>query len=519
MTVAETQGIEPADLAAGTEIDEYTLGDGVFKGGMSTLRTATSSVGKKVMVKFFIQESSYQRELSSLLALQEAESRNVISLIDYFEAEEEDEWFPQSVIVLELGIASLQHWAHGKRPVSEVYLKLILLDILGGLESMYAAGLVHCDLKPANIMQFACPHQEQGIWKLIDFDCACKVGQPVRGLTLDYCAPEVLHATRAGKSLMATHALDMFSCGQIIHWMASTTPIWGKEEATDAVMAHMLCQDSEFPISSSTFPQLPVYHLAVELLRKDPVRRLTLKVLEKKSYFRSTLDTRVVSDLLKQRLAIENIDTDEDEEGGAGTVMIPKENDSIFINFSQIWSTNGWGRQISRDTLVEVLKNYLSVDTTALEVLDEFIDKFLALSLEEGSSTATGDPVTIERVNQAFPKIASKCQLGDWILHQVHLKSQSRIYMIRLARQKIEKYLKGRPVYHLCCESNLKITTYCMESALKALDSLSDVDTSIRIRVLGVMDMIGYKGPAEDEEEDLHMLVRFNDEATQLSAK
>ncbi|RKP14017.1 kinase-like domain-containing protein [Piptocephalis cylindrospora] len=438
MPVAEMQGIEPADLAAGTEIDEYTLGDGVFKGGMSTLRTATSSVGKKVMVKFFIQESSYQRELSSLLALQEAESRNVISLIDYFEAEEEDEWFPQSVIILELGIVSLQHWAHGKRPVSEVYLKPILLDILGGLESMYAAGLVHCDLKPGNIMQFACPGREQGIWKLIDFDCACKVGQPVRGLTLDYCAPEVLHATRAGKSLMATHALDMFSCGQIIHWMASSTPIWGEEEATDAVMAHMLCQDSELPIFSSTFTQLPVYHLVVELLRKDPAKRLTLKALRKKSYFQSTLDTRVVSDLLKQRLAIEDIDTDEDEEGGAGTVMIPEENDSIFINFSRyvrhrglrrIWSTNGWGRQISRDTLVESLKNYLAADTTALEAVDGFMDKFLPISLEDNLDAAAGDPVTIERINQAFPKIVSKCQLGDWILHQVHLKSQSRIYM------------------------------------------------------------------------------------------
>ncbi|RKP11390.1 hypothetical protein BJ684DRAFT_22050 [Piptocephalis cylindrospora] len=287
-------------------------------------------------------------------------------------------------------------------------------------------------------MQFACPHQEQGIWKLIDFDCACKVGQPVRGLTLDYCAPEVLHATRAGKTLMATHALDMFSCGQIIHWMASSTPIWGKEEATDAVMAHMLCQDSEFSISSSTFTQLPVYHLVVELLRKDPAKRLTLKALQKKSYFQSTLDTRVVSDLLKQRLAIEDIDTDEDEEGGAETVMIPEENDSIFINFSRyvhhrglrrIWSTNGWGRQISRGILIEALKNYLAVDTTALKALDEFMDKFLPLSSEEEVSIATGEPVTIERINQAFPKIASKCPLGSWILHQVYLKSQSRIYM------------------------------------------------------------------------------------------
>lgn len=78
---------------------------------------------------------------------------------------------------------------------------------------------------------------------------------------------------------MATHALDMFSCGQIIHWLASSVPIWGMEEATEATMTHMLCQESEFTIRGDTFTLLPVYHLVVELLRKEPTRRLTLKKL------------------------------------------------------------------------------------------------------------------------------------------------------------------------------------------------------------------------------------------------
>ncbi|RKP12276.1 hypothetical protein BJ684DRAFT_21172, partial [Piptocephalis cylindrospora] len=125
----------------------------------------------------------------------------------------------------------------------------------------------------------------------------------------------------------------------------------------------------------------------------------------------------------------------------------------------------------------------------------------------------------IKRINQAFPRIASKCQLGNWILHQVHLKSQPRIYMIRQVRQKIEKYLKEKPVYHLCCDSSLETMASCMKSALEALDSLSDIDISIRPRVLEVMDMIGYNGPAEDEEEELRMLAHLTEEITQLSAK
>ncbi|RKP12485.1 hypothetical protein BJ684DRAFT_20978 [Piptocephalis cylindrospora] len=61
--------------------------------------------------------------------------------------------------------------------------------------------------------------------------------------------------------------------------------------------------------------------------------------------------------------------------------------------------------------------------------------------------------------------------------------------------------------------------TGCMESALKFLDSLSDIDISIRLRVLEVMDMIGYNGPTKDEEEELHMLAHLNEEKAQLSAK
>ncbi|RKP11223.1 hypothetical protein BJ684DRAFT_18157, partial [Piptocephalis cylindrospora] len=286
-------------------------------------------------------------------------------------------------------------------------------------------------------------------------------------------------------------------------------PIWGKEEATDAAMAHILCQDSEFSIFPSNFTQLPIYHLVVELLRKDPARRLTLKALQRKSYFRSTLDTRVVNDLLKERLAIEDIDTD--EESGAGTVMIPEEDDSIFINFSRIWSTNGWGRQISRNTLIESLKHHLAVDTTALKALDGFMDEFLPLSSEDDSNAAIGDP--------AFPKIASKCPLGSWILHQIYLKSQPRIYMIQQARQKIKKYLEEEPVYYLCWRHSMMTMTHRIRGSLYAIDSLSDIDISIRLRVVEAMDMVGYRAPTDDEEEVLRTLIRFTDEATQLSAK
>ncbi|RKP14386.1 hypothetical protein BJ684DRAFT_19207 [Piptocephalis cylindrospora] len=208
---------------------------------------------------------------------------------------------------------------------------------------------------------------------------------------------------------MTTHALDMFSCGQIIHWMASSAPIWGEEDPTHAFMAHMLCQASEFPIASSNFAQPPVYHLVVGLLQKDPAEHLNLKAIRKRLYFSSILDTRVVSDLLKERLAVKDIEAGEGKEDGAGAVAIPEENDSIFINFSwyirhhglrRIWSTDGWDRQALSETLVESLKNHLAIDVAAFEALDRFMDEFFP--------PLGGNYVTIEQINEVFLKVISK---------------------------------------------------------------------------------------------------------------
>jgi hypothetical protein len=127
-------------------------------------------------------------------------------------------------------------------------------------------------------MFFEVPGAPQGIWKIIDFDCACKVGQPVSGLSLDFAAPETVLAKRAGKSLPAAHAIDMFALGQIIHWVASSQSIWGAA-STDASMTHLLCKEEELPISASTYECIPAYGLAKELLKKDPAERMTLKVL------------------------------------------------------------------------------------------------------------------------------------------------------------------------------------------------------------------------------------------------
>ena len=88
----------------------------------------------------------------------------------------------------------------------------IIHHICECLLDLHAAGYVHRNLKPANIMWL--PSQNR--WTLIDFGCAARVGEEARtGFTLAYAAPEAVAARYRPPTppLRATEALDAWAVG------------------------------------------------------------------------------------------------------------------------------------------------------------------------------------------------------------------------------------------------------------------------------------------------------------------
>lgn len=111
-------------------------------------------------------------------------------------------------------------------PMCETLIKKYLKQVLNGLEYLHKNGIVHRDIKAANILV-----DLKGNIKLSDFGCASQLLQSSLGEsellnslkgTLAWMAPEVVCQSKYGKKA------DVWSLGCTLIEMATGTTPWGK---------------------------------------------------------------------------------------------------------------------------------------------------------------------------------------------------------------------------------------------------------------------------------------------------
>lgn len=144
----------------------------------------------------------------------------------------------------------------------------ILRECLVGIAALHRGGIVHCDLKPSNVMV-----KRTGQVKIIDIGSAFWVGRPPLGqpCTLEYASPEILAGFRA------TPQSDMASLGyMLIEMLSGSRPFSGMnfEQLIHAKQNILERLPSLLPMEEFQYSE-PLIRLLRGLVHPDPSHRFS----------------------------------------------------------------------------------------------------------------------------------------------------------------------------------------------------------------------------------------------------
>jgi|GEM_PF-583325 len=229
------------DPLIGTMLNgNYRLERKIGEGGMGNVYRATQfPLERKVAIKILKPsetnpegEHYFMREVKAINMLRHP---NIISVLDYGKDAQSDALF----LVMEyLPGQTLERLIKKEFPIAPLRVCEIAIQVLNALESAHNAGIVHCDLKPANIMVEQVAGQND-FAKVLDFgiakvkDTGMKAGPYTQQGnivgTFDYMSPEqIMRKDLDGRS-------DLWSLGVILYEMLTRKRVFHDKEAVSII--------------------------------------------------------------------------------------------------------------------------------------------------------------------------------------------------------------------------------------------------------------------------------------------
>lgn len=149
-------GVLNNSAAAGLLRGRYRLGEIVGQGGMGAVyKAADEFLGRNVAIKIFragaIDPDEVRRQEDEVNILASLNHHSLVTLLDAA-VDRSDPTDPHIYLVMELveGDDLRQKLAHGPLPVRQI--AQLAYDLAEGLEYMHSRGVVHRDVKPANVL-------------------------------------------------------------------------------------------------------------------------------------------------------------------------------------------------------------------------------------------------------------------------------------------------------------------------------------------------------------------------------
>ncbi len=246
--------------------DRYRLIAPLAEGGMSVVWHGHDEVlARSVAVKVIKTEAGpstkfAQRVRREATALARLSHRHIANVYDYGESDLNGVRAPYLVMELVDGESLGAMLRRG--PITWPTAVGIAAQVAGALAAAHAAGVVHCDVTPGNVMLCA-----DGV-KIIDFGIASTAGDVAEGVvfgTPAYLAPERRNGGRA------IPASDVYGIGLLLYEMLAGRLPWPDGTATEVVAAHRTIPPAPLP----DVPGLPdhVAALCAACLDVDPARR------------------------------------------------------------------------------------------------------------------------------------------------------------------------------------------------------------------------------------------------------
>jgi serine/threonine-protein kinase len=255
-----------ADPRIGSRIGGYVVEELLGVGGMGHVYRAARSDGTRVALKLIKQDYARDETFTRRFRREARIAQTVRQphVVPVLETGEHDGLLFMAQMYVDGGSLE-QKLKNG--PLDAATTVQICAQVAEGLEALWAAGMVHRDVKPANILL-----DKQGVVYITDFGLAKDSQGSVLTLpgqalgSMDYMAPEQIRGEQV------TAATDIYALGCVVYECMCGRPPFADRQGMRVLWAHLQDEPSDLRTIRSDIP--PDFARAVSrALAKDPAER------------------------------------------------------------------------------------------------------------------------------------------------------------------------------------------------------------------------------------------------------